>query len=76
VAQNKKLQDDEDILEMVAIPSFKRLPIERHDVLKFAENLDKKITQLQLISEEKPKAYFFSLCLIKQFIEKERRYQD
>ena len=65
----------ENTLEVLAVPSFAKLPIETkepQDFLAFAQNLNEILTDLTNKTEERPKSFYFTLYLLNQFIESKK----
>ena len=63
----------ESTLEGLAVPSFTKLPIEVEDHLSFAQNLHEILTDLTNRTEEKPKNFYFTLYLLRCFIENQKQ---
>ena len=62
----------ESTLEVLAVPSFSKLPIEMEDHLSFAKNLQEILNELTAKTEEKPKSFYFTLYLLSRFIETQK----
>ena len=62
----------ENTLEVLAVPSFSKLPIQTEDFLTFAQNLNEIVTDLTMKTEEKPKSFYFTLYLLSRFIETQK----
>ena len=47
-------------MELLAVPSFEKLPVERDDPVKFAKNLNEIIQSITQINYDKPKNFYFT----------------
>jgi hypothetical protein len=47
-------------LELLAIPTFNNMPIERVDYTDFAKSLQEKVSNMALTTDERPKNFFFT----------------
>lgn len=63
----------ENTLEVLAVTSFSKLPIQTEDYLTFAANLNEIVTDLTMKTEEKPKNFYFTLYLLSRFIETQKQ---
>jgi len=55
-------------LELLAIPSFNDLQIERENVISFAQDLLKKIGVMTNLTDQKPQTFYYAQFLIDMFI--------
>lgn len=55
-----KEQKRDNTLELLAIPTFNNMPIERVDFTDFAKSLVEIVQNMALTTEERPKNFFFT----------------
>lgn len=61
-------QNIDYILEILAVPSLSKLPLERDNPVQFAKRLKQIIGEMTQLNEEKPKNYYFTQFLLARFI--------
>lgn len=63
-----KQQSVDNTLELLAVPSLNKLPLERDRPIVFATKLREIIGELTQLNEQKPKNYYFAQFLLTYFI--------
>jgi len=63
-----KEQKRDNTLELLAVPTFNNMPIEREYFTDFAKALLDIVTSMALTTEDRPKDFFFTQFLLTRFI--------
>ena len=58
----------DNTLELLAVPNFKNMQLERTEYVVFAKCLAERVHTLSLETEERPKNFYFSSFLLSRFI--------
>ena len=60
----KPKQARDNTLDLLAVPNFKIMPVERKDFVSFAEDVVGRVETLSMETEECPKDFCYSLFLL------------
>ena len=64
VDKRKSKQGRDNTLDLLVVPIFKIMPVERKDFVVFANNVALRVENLGMETEDRPKNFYYTLFLL------------